>query len=103
MARFDDEVSALDILLRQQENESGDARVATLHEMIKHIYAADALSIYKVEAFGGDALMTTETYTELTELVNQCIVQLQSGNRPDQQLAEVGAALAALRGGADEA
>lgn len=103
MARFDDEVSALDILLRQQENESGDARVATLHEMIKHIYAADALSIYKVEAFGGDALMTTETYTELTELVNQCIVQLQSGNRPDQQLAEVGAALDALRGGADEA
>lgn len=102
-ARFDDEVSALEILLNQQENESGDARVATLHDMIKHIYAADALSIYKVEAFGGDALMSTETYTELTELMTQCITQLQAGNRPDQQLADFAATLAELSGEADAA
>jgi hypothetical protein len=101
LVRYNDELHAIDILLSQQENESGDARTHTLHEIQTHVYAADALSIYKVDAYGGDPLMTTDAYSRLSELIEQSIQQLQSGNKPDEQIAEFSAALAELSAAGD--
>ncbi len=96
LARYDEEINALGILIERQATESGDARIDTLHDMIKHIYAADALSLCIVEAYGGEPLMTTDQYSELTELVSGSIRQLQSGSDPDANLAEFSAALEAV-------
>ena len=98
MARFEGEINALQLMVDNQKNESGEARINTLNEIIKHIYAADALSVYKVEAFGGDELISTDTYSRLTELISQSIRQLQSGNRPDDLISEFTVALDELRG-----
>lgn len=95
-ARYDEELSALNILMERQATESGEARTDTLHDMIKHIYAADALSVCIVEAYGGEPLMTTDSYSLLTDLITSSIAQLQAGNSPDDELAEFSAALAAL-------
>ena len=88
----------MQLMVDNQKNESGDARISTLNDIIKHVYAADALSVYKVEAFGGDELISTDTYSRLTELISQSIHQLQSGNRPDDLISEFTAALNELRG-----
>ena len=102
-ARYNEELSALSILVERQTTESGDARINTLHDMIKHIYAADALSVCIVDAYGGEPLMTTDAYSELTALITSSINQLQSGNDPDANLAEFSTALAELRQGGTDA
>ena len=96
VARFNGEINAVQILIDNQKNESGDARIDTLNDIIKHVYAADALSVYKVEAFGGDELITTDTYTRLTELMTQSIQQLESGSRPDDTITEFTSVLEGL-------
>ena len=98
ITRFESEINAVQLMVDNQKNESGDARISTLNDIIKHVYAADALSVYKVEAFGGDELISTDTYSRLTELISQSIHQLQSGNRPDDLISEFTAALNQLRG-----
>lgn len=101
-ARYYEELSALSILVQRQETESGNARADTLHDMIKHIYAADALSACIVDAYGGEPLMTTDAYAQLNDLITGSLNQLQSGNDPDANLTEFNAALEELRqGGAD--
>ena len=102
-ARYNEELSALSILVERQTTESGDARINTLHDMIKHIYAADALSVCIVDAYGGEPLMTTDAYSELTDLITSSINQLQSGNDPDANLAEFSTALEELRQGGTDA
>ena len=101
VARFGGEINAVQILIDNQKNESGDARIDTLNDIIKHVYAADALSVYKVEAFGGDELITTDTYTRLTELMTQSIQQLESGSRPDDTITEFTSVLEGLISGTE--
>ena len=46
ITRFESEINAVQLMVDNQKNESGDARISTLNDIIKHVYAADALSVY---------------------------------------------------------
>lgn len=95
--RLDEELSAIGLLLTQQENESGEAQINTLDEIKKHIYAADMISVYMTSAYNAEPIMTTEMYSQLKDLVNQSITQLQSGNQPSAELSEFAEVLTRLR------
>ena len=45
ITRFESEINAVQLMVDNQKNESGDARISTLNDIIKHVYAADALRV----------------------------------------------------------
>ena len=87
-ARYLSELNAAQLMIDRQVNESGDARINTLIEIQRHIYAADAFSMYKVSAFGGPDYMTTDIYAQLNGLIEQSIRQLNGGSNPSATLNE---------------
>ena len=87
--RYTDELNHAQLMISRQANESGEARISTLKEIQSHIYAADALSMYKVSAFGGAEYMATDTFAQLNSLIEQSINHIRGGSDTSAVLSEL--------------